>query len=179
VLGQIKLGNETIQERKIYYDGTTFSDNIQLTPVSDANNIGYRLSFSSNFADFYGGPVDVHIVLGYYDMNTFEFMETPVTTVKNVTADFGDFFELPYVPLGDEFKMYFFKVYKAGTMEPPFTTMEHTDFESNFGTPDYNKVVWQLGTDAAGTSNLLRIKADAENGRLGWINVENIAGAFQ
>lgn len=47
--------------------------------------------------------------------------------VSGITAAFGEFFELP--PLVDPSHNYMYKVYKEGTMEPPFTDMTNVKFE--------------------------------------------------
>lgn len=117
------------QEKKFFYDGTTLTDNLELTPVSDPNNYGLKLQFSTNFVDFYGGPVDI------------EFFEQVTTTTRprvttyesvklitSVTNKFSDFYELPPIqPEAGKLKSYVFKVYKTGTKELPYTKMDNVD----------------------------------------------------
>ncbi len=115
------------QIKKIFYDGTTVSDNVTLTPVSNPDNMGFRFRFSTTFKGFYGGPVDME----FFDVDANTFDIVPLTTTKNITGAFSDFIELqPLQPDHD----YYFKVYKAGTNELPYTSMENveTDSESNY-----------------------------------------------
>jgi len=115
-----------LQIKKIFYDGTTYTDKLAVTPVSDPANMGFRLQFSTPFKDYTGGPVDVEIFDYYIDYDVFEFIYTPVKTVSNVTAVFGEFFEMPPL-LPDHF--YAFRVFKAGTKEFPFTSLENVSEE--------------------------------------------------
>jgi hypothetical protein len=115
------------QVKKIFYDGTTVSDNITLTPVGNPDNMGFRFRFSTPFIGFYGGPVDLELF--DVDANTFDIVS--LTTIKNITGAFGDFVELPALQSDHD---YYFKIYKAGTNELPYTSMENveTDSESNY-----------------------------------------------
>lgn len=116
------------QVKKIFYDGTTVQDNIVLTPVSNPDNMGFRLRFSTPFPDFYGGPVDVEFFDFYIDWNNaFPFVYTPTNIIaRNVTGTFGDFMELP--PLAADHS-YCFKVYKAGTTDHPYTSLTNVWFD--------------------------------------------------
>lgn len=123
------------QVTKIFYDGTTISDNLVLTPVTDPGNMGMRLSFGTAFKDFYGGPVDIEIFHQIFDWSTFENTYIPVKKVLNVTTAFGDFFELPALPPNDDLQMhnYTIKVYKSGTTELPYSK-----FDNVLADPQYN-----------------------------------------
>jgi len=124
------------QVKKIFYDGTTLSDNVTLTPVSNPDNMGCRFRFSTPFRDFYGGPVDIEIFERTINNDTYEITYRSVKEVKNVTAAFGDFIELePFISTAILDKAYVAKVYKAGTKELPYTSLEHVfldDPENNF-----------------------------------------------
>lgn len=139
VIGAIDIAETPFnQERRIFYDGTTLLDSIVITPVTNTQNMGLRLSFNTPFADFYGGAVDVEIFHRILDLNTFEFTYIPVTKTNSVTRSFGDFFELPPLPASDDFVLhnYVFKVYKAGTDELPYTKMDKvqlSDPNNNYG----------------------------------------------
>lgn len=111
------------QDKRIYYDGVKVSDKIELTPVKDVRNGGMRLMFTSGgYRYFYGGPVDIQIFHRRLDMNTFDYSDTPVKMVSNVTDSFGEFIELPEVISTDQiWESYVFRVYKAGTTEMPYT----------------------------------------------------------
>lgn len=119
------------QEKKIYYDGVKVSDNIELTPVKDAHNGGMRLMFTTDYRYFYGGPVDIEIFHRRIDMSTFEYSDSSVKMLRNVTGSFGEFIELPEVISTDQlWESYVFKVYKAGTTELPYT--EGADYSSMY-----------------------------------------------
>lgn len=132
------------QQVNIFYDGSTILDNIELTPVSDPENMGFRIGFSTAYKHFYGGPVDIEIFKQELDMITFQFSYIPVRTIPNVTASFGEFIELPELVSTDEmFRTYVFKVYKAGTKELPYTAgADYTDLgdpEINYGSLEFQK----------------------------------------
>jgi len=120
-----------LQVKRIFYDGVTATDKLELTPVSDTNNMGFRLKFATTFKDFYGGPVDVEILHLHIDYNTFEFKFTPLKTISGVTTTFGEFFELP--PLATVEDSYVFKVYKAGTKDLPYTSLKNVELSN----PDF------------------------------------------
>ncbi|NHA06348.1 hypothetical protein G7092_21240 [Mucilaginibacter sp. HC2] len=143
------------QVKRIFYDGTTLSNNLELTPVSKPENMGFRLTFSTPFKGFYGGPVDVELFDQYINFDTFEFIYTPVKTFKNITGAFGDFIELPPA---EQDHSYVFKVYKAGTKELPYTSMQNvnlSDPENNYGALDFSP----------GESKLLSISPNGNDGR--------------
>jgi hypothetical protein len=125
------------QSKFIYYDGKTVQDKIKLDPVSSPDNMGFRLRFTTDFEDFYGGPVDVEFFEQTIDFNTFEFTYRPFMTIKNVTANFSDYMELPELISTDIiFKSYKVKVYKAGTQELPYTKLDKvmiSDPGNNYG----------------------------------------------
>lgn len=141
-VGEISIAPQPFnQVKKIFYDGVKISDNIELTSVSDSLNMGFRLRFATNFKDFYGGPVDIEILVSTTNMETFDYYYTPVKTIRNVTRSFGEFVELqPLVSTDIIYKSYVFKVYKSGTKELPYTSMADVvidDPENNFGYIDY------------------------------------------
>ncbi|MCO5937034.1 hypothetical protein NAF17_15930 [Mucilaginibacter sp. RB4R14] len=127
VIGAIDIAETPFnQERKIFYDGTTLLDNIVITPVTNPQNMGVRLSFNTPFADFYGGAVDIEVFHRILDLNTFEFTYISVMKINGLTQAFGDFFEFPPLPASNDFVLhgYVFKVYKAGTNQLPYTKMD-------------------------------------------------------
>ena len=136
------IGDITITEspfnqvRKIFYDGTTLSNNLELTPVTKPDNMGFRLRFSTTFPDFYGGPVDIEFFVLLVNFETFEFSYTPVKKIKNVTGAFGEFIELEPLEESTDLKSitYVFKVYKAGTNELPYTSTQNLQISD----PDNN-----------------------------------------
>jgi hypothetical protein len=137
ILSTIKAKNSPFtQVTKIFYDGSTVSDKLELTPVTNPGNMGMRLSFSTTFKDFYGGPVDIDIFHSVFDWNTFETTYIPVKKVLNATKAFGDFFELSSLPPSDDLQIhaYVLKVYKAGTTELPYTKFDNVQISN----PDYN-----------------------------------------
>lgn len=142
------------QVKKIFYDGTTFTDKIELTPVLDPNNMGVRMRFTSSNKLFYGGPVDVKFMIQEFDMNTFEasYFKTNIM-FKNVTGAFGEFVELPPL-VSDDFalRQYVIVVHKAGTNEHPYK-----DGIVYGGYPDPNVVFGNLEYFTAGESVLLSV----------------------
>ena len=123
------------QVKKIFYDGTTLSNNLELTPVTNPENMGFRLRFSTTAIDFYGGPVDIEIFEQIINFETFEFTYRSVKEVKNVTGAFGEFVELqPLISTEILDKSYLIKVYKAGTKDLPYTSMDHVFLDD----PDNN-----------------------------------------
>jgi len=141
LLGEFTLGSNFNQTRKIFYDGINVSDNIELTPVSDPNNMGFRLNFSTKFAAFYGGPVDVELFIQEIDNETGSPSYTSVKVIKNVTGSFSEFIELPTLEITEAyFRKYALKVYKAGTKELPYTDKVDLsnvyDLANNYGTID-------------------------------------------
>lgn len=122
-VGEIRIAEAPYnQVRKIFYDGTTFTDKVDLTPVSDPNNMGVRLRFTSTTNLFYDGPVDVEFMIQQMDMNTYEisYIKTDIL-FKNVTNSFGEFVELPPLSSTDTvLRGYVIVVYKTGTNEPPY-----------------------------------------------------------
>lgn len=168
--------SQYVQIKKIFYDGTTFTDKIELTPVSNPESMGIRMAFSTPFSDFYGGPVDVEIfeyVLAGRVATYISKME-----VKNITAVFGDFFELPkIIPENGKTKSYRFKVYKAGTKELPYTSMTKV-FISNPAN-NYGSIVFK-----AGDSQLISIKpvpgsSGGVEGILSGYDVQDYSYAFK
>jgi hypothetical protein len=135
------------QVKKIFYDGTTLSDNITLTPVSNPDNMGFRFRFSTTFKDFYGGPVDLQLL----DVDAITFDIVPLTTIKNVTGAFGDFIELP--PLKPDHD-YYFLVYKAGTEDLPYSSLENVTEEAQSN--PYQLFI-ASGSFTKGTTQLLSI----------------------
>ena len=147
-VGEIFIADTAfIQTQKLFYDGNTLSDNLQLTPVANPENMGVRLRFFTPFADFYGGPVDIEFYDLSINFDTFEFIYTTVKVVRDVTATFSEFVELP--PISPEHN-YVIKVWKAGTKELPYTSMDNVHVDD----PDHNHGPFEF---AAGTSKLLSI----------------------
>ena len=136
IIGNIEVAASPFnQVRKVFYDGTTLSSNLVLTPVKNPENMGFRLRFSTTATDFYGGPVDIEIFEHTFDWDTFGDTYVSVKKVKNITGAFGEFVELK--PLGSTetiTKSYVLKVYKAGTKELPYTSMDHVFLDD----PDNN-----------------------------------------
>ncbi|WP_442591275.1 hypothetical protein ACSBL2_08580 [Pedobacter sp. AW31-3R] len=158
------------QVKKIFYDGTTFTDKIELTPVGNPENMGVKFRFISTSAAFYGGPVDIELFDSYIDFDLFEFVYTPIKTIPNVSSGFSDFIEL--MPLQPDHS-YEFKVYKAGTKEQPYNNSDivTTDPSTNYG---------QLSFDA-GKSKLIAISpSKTGNGTISnGYSVQDLAYAFQ
>jgi len=147
--------------KDIFYDGNTVVDKIILDPVSNPENMGFKLRFKTIFPGFYGGPVDIQIYDQQYDPNTFEYLgdNTPVRLIRNVTTSFGGFIEisLPNTDLIAHFIT--FKVFKTGTTQLPFTDdVIIPDPDAYFGILNYAK----------GQSQLLNISPVVyEDGKLG------------
>jgi len=155
VVGEIEIEEEPRnQVKKIFYDGTTFTDKIDLTPVSNPDNMGVRMKFSSSSKLFYGGPVDVKFMIQEIDMNTFSFSYVNTDLIfKNVTSSFGDFHEVPPLVSDDTtLRQYVVVVHKAGTNEAPYKNGIELG-----GYPDPNVVLGNLDTFTAGESVLLSI----------------------
>ena len=166
------------QVRKVFYDGITFTDKIELTPVSDPNNMGVRLRFATTFPDFYGGPVDVEFfIMSRTTTRPRITTYTSVELVKNVTGSFGDFIELPALIEEAGFtKSYQLKVYKSGTTDLPYSNTNNlmiTDPQNNYGD------IGELFT--AGSSKLLSISPTIQD--LIYIgngySIQDLADAFQ
>ncbi|MFH7017280.1 hypothetical protein [Flavobacterium sp. FlaQc-47] len=143
------------QVKKIFYDGITFSDKIELTPVVNTNNMGVRMRFTSSSKFFYGGPVDVEFMIQEIDMNTFEFSYVKANIMfKNVTGSFGEFMELPPLISDDvTIRQYVIVVHKSGTNEHPYK-----DGVEYGGYPDPDVVFGNLENFNAGDSVLLSVK---------------------
>lgn len=170
-IGEFMVAPEPYKQvKKIFYDGTTFTDKIELTPVKDPNNMGVKFRFTSTSAAFYGGPVDIELFDSYIDFNLFEFVYTPIETIPNITSGFSGFIELP--PLAPDHS-YEFKIYKVGTKEQPYnnSSLVTTDPATNYG---------QLGFDA-GKSKLIAISpAKTGNGTVSnGYSVQDLTYAFQ
>ncbi|MBB6108342.1 hypothetical protein SAMN05421821_102421 [Mucilaginibacter lappiensis] len=153
IIGNIDVAASPFnQVKKIFYDGTTLSNNIELTPVTNPENMGIRLRFSTTATDFYGGPVDIEIFEYSSNNETYESTYRSIKEAKNVTGAFGDFIELEPLTSTELFtKGYKIKVYKAGTKELPYTSMDHVFLDD----PDnnYSDVI----SFTAGESKLLSV----------------------
>ncbi|SDP99851.1 hypothetical protein SAMN05428975_5186 [Mucilaginibacter sp. OK268] len=148
------------QVKKIFYDGTTLSNNLVLTPVTNPENMGLRLRFSTPFKDFYGGPVDIEIFEYTVNNDTYEITYTSVKEVKNVTGVFGDFVELePLISTELLTKQYNVKVYKAGTKELPYTSMDHVFLDD----PDPNNNYSEAISFEKGASKLISISPNGND----------------
>ncbi|MEZ2444612.1 hypothetical protein AB6805_22960 [Chitinophaga sp. RCC_12] len=141
------------QQKKIFFDGKTVNDKMELTPVSNPANVGFRLLFKTDFPYFYGGPVDFVIWEQTVDNNTYEYTNKKITEVKNVGNAFGDFVELPRLISTDQVsKNYIFRVYKAGTTELPYK--EGVDLSA---IPDFEFYYGIIDAAKAGQSALLMV----------------------
>lgn len=129
------------QLKKIFYDGTTISDNVERTAVSNPENMGIRVRFSSTFSNFYGGPVDIQLFVETQIDEPYSKTVTPIKMFRNVTGTFSEFAELPPLAIdtvtGKKYA-YTYKVYKAGTTEPPYNNLDSSnsiveDFDTNYG----------------------------------------------
>ena len=179
VIGQFTVAPEPYQQvKKIFYDGTTFTDKIELTPVSNPDHMGFRLRFSTTFSDFYGGPVDVEFFVR--SVTTTRPRVTTYTSlklVKNITASFGDFFELPSLtPESGVTKSYQFKIYKSGTTDLPYTNNEKVkvvDPQLNYG--NFSDVF------TSGSSTLISISPSIQDFIYigAGYQIQDLANAFQ
>lgn len=122
IISMIDVNKVPFQQRtKIFFDGKTVNDKMELTPVSNPANIGFRICFKTDFPYFYGGPVDFIIWERAMDNFTYEYTDKEITTVKNVGSAFSEFVELPHLSSTDQVtNSYVFRVYKAGTRELPY-----------------------------------------------------------
>jgi len=122
IISTIDVNRAPFQQlKKIFFDGKTVSDKMEVTPVSNPGNIGFRLWFTTDFPYFYGGPVDFVISKVTYDNITYDFTFTPVKTIKNVGNTFSEFIELPLLTSTEqETSLYILRVFKAGTTELPY-----------------------------------------------------------
>jgi len=161
-VGSFKVdANPFTQIRKIFYDGKTLADNIVLTPVTNPNNMGFRLRFSTTFKGFYGGPVDIE----FFEMarTTTRPRITKYTSVKlvnNITASFGDFVELPTIAEEEGWvKSYSFMVYKSGTKELPYK--DNTDVNISDPLANYGSFA---DVFTAGASGLISISPTMQDG---------------
>lgn len=110
---------------RIFYDGNSLSDNIEITPVSGPGKVGMRVSLQANSAYMTEGNVDIEIfekVFAFFPDGTSSETYESLYTLKNVGSEFSDFLELPAITFDDPmvYKSYVFKVYQAGTKNYPF-----------------------------------------------------------
>ncbi|WP_442589063.1 hypothetical protein ACSBL2_23880 [Pedobacter sp. AW31-3R] len=155
VLGEYVVESEPYnQVKKIFYDGTKLMDKVELIPVSNPNNVGFRLRFVTSFPDFYGGPVDVEFFL--MTRTTTRPRVTTYTSIKlvsSVTGALSGFYELPAIVEEPGFiKSYQVKVYKAGTTELPYRSFDKVNISDQ--TVNYGEIIGSL---TAGSSKLLSI----------------------
>jgi hypothetical protein len=159
-IGEILVaGSPFKQVKKIFYDGVTFTDKIDLTPVSDPNNMGIRVNFSTTFGAFYGGPVDIELFVRKIDNETGAILSyTNIKVIKNVTNTFSEFVELTPIETTDAyFFQYVFKVYKAGTKELPYTD------QVNLKNVDPDNIYGYIENFIPGDSQLLSISPTSED----------------
>lgn len=165
------------QLKKIFYDGTSFTDKIELTPVANPDNMGVRMRFTSSNKLFYGGPVDVKFMIQEIDMNTFMFSYVTTDIVfKNVTSAFGEFMEIPPLVSDDlTIRQYVVVVHKTGTNEHPYN-----DGVEYGGYPDPDFVVGNLESFTAGDSVLLSV-IDGFSGevQLGAYYIQDLSTPFK
>lgn len=168
-IGEFKVAESPYKQvKRILYDGTNLSDNIQITPVSDTTKAGMRLSFNA-IVDF-GGKVDIELFDQYTDPETFLTTNTSIRIFKDISGVFGDFIELPILPEGHS---YSFKVYKPGTQDLPYTDMTNV----NISNPDTNYGKLNL---TAGASQLLSISPRVRNNKISTNYIVNdLSGVFQ
>jgi hypothetical protein len=127
------------QQKRIYFDGKTIDDKIDLTPVTNPENMGFRIQFKTDFPYFYGGPVDFIFFEQTYNMETWEISIKEIKSLKNIDpGTFSAFIELPDLHSTDMImKSYAYKVFKAGTTELPYTAEANLsnieDMENNYG----------------------------------------------
>ena len=141
------------QSKKIFFDGKTVNDKMEVTPVSNPENIGFRLWFITDFAGFYGGPVDFAISKVSYDNFTYDFTFTPLKTIKSVDNGFSEFIELPKLTSTEQTtNLYVVRVYKPGTTELPYK--EGVDFSA---LPELQFYYCPIDGLKAGQSALYRI----------------------
>ncbi|MEH6308779.1 hypothetical protein RYH73_24205 [Olivibacter sp. CPCC 100613] len=113
------------QVLKIFYDGNSISDNIEITPVSSPDKIGMRFSMQTNNPYVIKGDVDVEIfekVFTFFPDGTYSETYESLHIIKNVSDEFSEFLELPAITFDDPnvSKSYVFKVYQTGTKSYPF-----------------------------------------------------------
>ncbi len=169
IIGEFKIAESPYKQvKRILFDGTSISDNIQITPVSDPAKAGIRLSFNA-VVDF-GGKVDIELFDQYTDPETFITDNTSIRVFSNVSGVFGDFIELPILPEGHS---YSFKVYKPGTQDLPYTDMTNVNISNpatNFGKLNLT----------AGESQLLSISPRVRNNKISTNYIVNdLSGVFQ
>lgn len=149
---------------------------MEVTPVTNPQNAGFRIQFKTNFPYFYGGPVDFVFWEQDVDENTYEFTFKQVGELKNVDNAFSAFVELPEL-INTELvtKSYVFKVFKAGTTDLPYT--EEADL-SNLSSIEYNFGI--IGNMKAGESRLLIVRPYYTDKTVGdSYEVEDIAYFFR
>jgi len=164
------------QKKLIFFDGKTISDKIEVTPVANPANIGFRLWFKTDFPYFYGGPVDFVISKLTYDNLTYDFVFTPVTVVKNVGNNFSEFIELPLLTSTEqETSLYILRVFKAGTTELPYK--EGADLS---GLPEPLFYYCPIDGMKAGQSSLFKVGPYYSENRLGEsFEIEDLAYFFR
>lgn len=165
-----------VQTKKIFFDGKKVDDKIELTPVSNPNNMGFRMMFKTNYAHFYGGPVDIVLYEQTVNQVTYEFSFKEIKICKDIGDSFSSFIELPPLISTDEIvRSYVYKVFKAGTKELPYTAAADLTYMSG---PEYN--YGNIEDFKAGDSRLLIIGPYYTDNYLGdGYQVDNIALYFK
>lgn len=163
------------QQKRIFFDGKKIDDKIELTPVTNPKNVGFRIQFKTDFPYFYGGPVDFVFWEQDVDESTYEYTFKKITELKNVDNAFSDFVELPeLINTSQVTKSYVFKVFKAGTEELPYT--EEADL-SNISSIEYNFGI--INNMKAGESKLFIVRPYYTDKMVGdSYEVEDIANFF-
>jgi hypothetical protein len=129
-LGTLKIKDSPFsQTQKFFYDGITVAPDVQLTKVTNPENMGIRLAFKTSYAYFKGAPVDIELYVRTIDFNTFETSYVPYKIIKNVTASFGDFIELPPIVTDENFwRSYCVRVFDASSDTMTFKPGVNTDY---------------------------------------------------
>jgi hypothetical protein len=177
ILSTFEVGRQPfMQTKKIFFDGKKIDDKIELTPVTNPANMGFRMMFKTNYAHFYGGPVDIIIYEQEVNQVTFEFGFKEIKTCKDISDSFSSFIELPALISTDEIvRSYVYKVFKAGTKELPYTAAADLSYLSD---PEYN--YGYIEDFKAGDSRLLIIGPYyTDNFLFDSYQVDNIAVFFK
>ncbi|SEW34937.1 hypothetical protein [Chitinophaga arvensicola] len=155
ILGSFEVGRTPFsQTKRIFFDGKTVQDKMEVTPVTNPANTGFRIKFQTDFPYFYGGAVDFIVWQQSVDMNTYEYTFTKMQEIKNVGSAFSGFIELPGLVSTDQiWNTYVFKVFKTGTTELPYT--DEADV-SGIQVPEYNFGI--MDNMKAGESKLFLVR---------------------
>lgn len=178
MLGEVILKDTPrSQTRTFYFEGSILADRPQFEEVSNNVNFGFRLALYPKFPQLLKGDIDVHI----YEWKTRrrplpvinEYI--PVRVIRNVSGNMGEYFELPpFQPETGINKFYMYKIYKAGTLEPPF--VPGTDL-SGIG-PDYEKSYGQFQFMVPGKTMYVLFDCFENEGKFTGFNPMSISSYF-